>query len=55
MKVPCEGCQERNEICHSVCEKYKEYKEAMAKKKRVYNPADQFKADMIMKQRRRKK
>ena len=55
MKVPCEGCQERRENCHAVCEKYKKYKEAKAKAKRVYHPADQFTADMIIKQRRRKK
>ena len=31
ISVPCLGCPERNENCHSICGRYKEYKKSLAK------------------------
>lgn len=31
ISVPCLGCPDRNENCHSICERYKEYKKSLAK------------------------
>lgn len=38
MITPCKDCQDRNEDCHGICEKYKEWKiyhdELMEKERR---------------------
>ena len=31
IKCPCKDCEEREVACHSTCEKYKKYKEKLAK------------------------
>lgn len=38
MNVPCQHCTERYVGCHSVCEKYKAYKEYIAKIRDAANP-----------------
>lgn len=30
ISVPCLGCPDRNENCHSICGRYKEYKKSLA-------------------------
>lgn len=32
-KHPCRGCTERTDICHCVCEKYKEHEQLKAEKR----------------------
>ena len=36
MVVPCKGCTDRRDLCHSKCERYKQYREEIdeARKKR---------------------
>ena len=32
-KMPCKGCEDRNEACHGRCEAYRKYAEEMRKKR----------------------
>lgn len=32
---PCKGCTDRHDLCHSTCEKYREYKRVMDDEKKL--------------------
>lgn len=57
---PCKDCEERHELCHSTCEKYKQYsanRKALNKWQRDLSKADSIDAtrgERIHRQNRRK-
>ena len=59
MKAPCRNCEERAPKCHSVCPKYKAFRESVerlreAQKNKGYE-ADCFRADAVVRLKKRHK
>lgn len=49
MKAPCFNCEKRSVTCHSTCERYKEYKNAVlaeSEQRKVENALWRYRVDM---------
>ena len=55
MKAPCKNCEERVPKCHSVCPKYKAYRDSLAQEKKErqkFYDVDSLRAESVVRLKR---